>query len=257
MLASERRNYIIQKLNEFGSVRVNEIARGLQVSTETVRKDLAALEKEGLLRKEFGGAVATFSQGGERPVELRSMSMRTEKEWIARTALSLLPADGVVFVDSGSTLLSFAKIIPYCPRLTFITNSIPAMAPLVSSRNVAYLLGGEFNEITQSTTGFWASQNISSLDIDVAFLGNSGCAFRTGPCVKQSNDAQLKQDIIRHSKKVVVMFDHSKMSTNAICQYTTWDQIHVIITDVPLEPSLLEQIPDTTEILISEPAPPF
>lgn len=250
MLASERKKYILLKLEEFGSIRVNDIALELDVSSETIRKDLTALEREGLLKKEFGGAVNISSMGGVRSLELRSMLMYTEKEQIAQKALSLLPQKGIVFLDSGSTLLAFVKVIPHSPNLTFVTNSLPAVAPLVSNRNIVFFLGGEFNDITQSTAGFWAEQNISSLSIDVCFLGNSGCAFLTGPCVKQSTDAQLKRELILHSKKTVVMFDHSKLQTNAICQYTTWDKVDVIITDSPLDTVLLEQIPATTEIII-------
>ena len=178
--------------------------------------------------------------------------MQPEKDRIAQRALPLLPQKGIVFLDSGTTLLSMIKLIPYTPQVTFITNSFPAVAPLASNRNLVYLLGGEFNDITQSTTGFWAMQNINALSIDVAFLGNSGCASLYGPCVKHAAEAQLKQEIIQHSKKSIVMFDHSKHQTNAICQYTTWDKVDIIITDAPFESPLSETIPDTTKIIIAK-----
>ena len=101
MLASERRKFILLKLEELGSIRVNDIAQELGVSSETIRKDLTALEHEGQLRKEFGGAVTISSTGGMRSIELRSVLMQPEKDRIAQRALPLLPQKGIVFLDSA------------------------------------------------------------------------------------------------------------------------------------------------------------
>ena len=250
MLASERRNKLIQLTNTFGSVRAAEIAKTMGVSTETIRKDLVFLHEKGLLHKRFGGAVAV-NEFVEQPVDARSMENQDAKNRTAARAVDFIDGNNVIFIDSGSTLLCLARMFPNDRNLAVVTNSFKAVEYLVGADNSVFFVGGEVSGITMATSGFWSNFSLNTLKIDVAFLGSSGFQSHNGPCSKTFADIQFKMEVIKNSCRNIVLADSSKFTSNAIAQYAEWSAIDALITTEGAPEDLLEAIRSQTRVIIA------
>lgn len=248
-MALERQNKILQLINSNGSVRAADIAKAMDVSTETIRKDLVALHKRGLLVKKFGGAVAVH-EFGEQPVDARAMENQEAKNAIAARALDFIDGNSVIFIDSGSTLLCFAKAFPAGKGLALVTNSFKAVEYLVKSNNSVFFVGGEVSETTMATSGMWASYSLNTMKIDVAFLGTSGFQSHNGPCSKTFSDIQFKTEVLKNSRRTIVLADSSKFTTNAISMYAEWSDIDMLITSEGAPNELMEAVKAQTDVVV-------
>lgn len=249
MLITDRRNKILELVNAQGSIRVADLAKSLNVTTETIRKDLAYLSNQGLVQKKFGGALAVNDVTDRPPLE-REFEAWEEKTAIAQYAQNYISGNNVIFIDAGSTLLTFVKLLPPDLAITIVTNSFAAVDALAKSNNVVYFLGGEISNITMSTSGFWAINALNSIKIDVAFLGTSGFQSHNGPTSKQFSNAQIKKEIIRHSAQNIVLADNSKFVTNAVLQYADWSDIDALITDSKAPLDMVENLKKQTDVVL-------
>ncbi len=249
MIAMERQNKILQLINSNGSVRAADIAKAMDVSTETIRKDLVSLHKRGLLVKKFGGAVAVH-EFGEQPIDVRAMENHEAKSAIASRALDYIDGNSVIFIDSGSTLLCFARLFPASMGLALVSNSFKAVEYLVKSNNSVFFVGGEVSEATMATSGLWASHALNTMKIDVAFLGTSGFQSHNGPCSKTFSDIQFKTEVLKNSRKAIVLADSSKFTTNAISMYAEWSEIDLLITSEGAPNELMEAVKAQAEVIV-------
>ena len=249
MLITERRNKILELVNNQGSIRVADLAKSLDVTTETIRKDLAFLSSQGLVQKKFGGAIAVNDVTDRPPLE-REFEFWEEKSAIAQYAQSYIAGNNVIFIDSGSTMMTFVKYLPKDLEITIVTNSFSAVDHLVKTNNVVYFLGGEVSNVTMSTSGLWATNALNSIKIDVAFLGTSGFQSHNGPTSKQFVNAQIKKEIIAHSAQNIVLADNSKFVSNAVLQYASWREIDVLITDSKAPDELVQSLRKQTEVVV-------
>ena len=256
MIATERRNKLMSIIDTYGSVKVAEIAKIFNVSTETIRKDLKYLSAQGKVQKEFGGAVS-INETVEIPLDLRTQENTEVKRRIAVKALELLKDKNVVYIDSGSTLLQFANVLNMdetlvrYENLALVTNSFSVVEMLKKSLKNFYFLGGEVNLSSMSTSGFWANYALATLRMDVAFMGTSGFQSHTGPCVKSFADADFKKNVIQNSNMKVVLADSSKFTTNAIIQYANWEDIDIFITDEGAPEEAVDKIRKKTKVILA------
>ena len=250
MNVNDRRQAILEIINKEGQVRAVELASRLNVTGETIRKDLIYLSDKNLLRKNHGSA-QSISEFIERSVDARAQENAMFKREIARTALDQLNNCSVIFIDSGSTLMEMAKLLSKRPDLAIITNSFSIIQTLMDSENTIYFIGGEVASVTQSTSGFWAASELQSIRIDIAFLGTSGFQSHSGPCTKTFPDAQLKKEVLRNSNRIVVLADHTKFSTNAIVQFAEWKDIDLLITDNRVTQEQIATLEDAVDIVIT------
>ena len=146
--------------------------------------------------------------------------------------------------------MELAKIVPPQPQLIIISNSFSVVQALQNTGNTIYFIGGEVNPITQSTSGFWANNELSSIRIDIAFLGTSGFQSHTGPCTKIFSDAQFKKDVVKNSNKIIVLADHTKFSSNAIMQFADWTDVDLLISDSNVTPELSASLKDEVELVL-------
>lgn len=250
LLAAERRKQLVEMVNSNGSVRIGELAGLFGVSSETIRKDLIYLNDCGTLKKSFGGAVA-LSEYRERPVYSRSKENADKKALIARRALDFLTAGGVVFIDSGSTVLEAAKQFHAGMDIAVVTNSIAAMNVLANKGIDIHFVGGVFSDVTMATSGLWAVSALCTIKFDVALLGTSGFQSHSGPSVKTFPDAQVKQEVIKNSRKNIVLADSSKFMANAVVQYAQWLEIDALVTDEDAPEEDAKRISEATEIVLA------
>lgn len=250
-LVDDRRIKLVQMLNLSGSIRVRELAHHFGVTMETIRKDLLALEQQGLLQKRHGGAIA-LHETLERPVDIRSEENFEAKTRIAMAAIGYLHDNMSIMIDSGSTLLRFVEMIPQdLKNLQIITNSFAAANILLQQEHQICFIGGKLSATTMATSGFLASSALNLLGADIAFLGSSGFQSFRGPTVKDDADAQVKKDMIKNARRCIVLADDSKFTSNGFVQYADWSDIDLLITNRDAPEEALRQIRSKTETALT------
>ncbi|WP_019552759.1 DeoR/GlpR family DNA-binding transcription regulator [Propionispira raffinosivorans] len=230
LITAERRNNIAELIISNGSIKVGEVAKKFDVSTETIRKDLIYLDKIGVIKKSRGGALSSL-EIIEKPLEYRNTENFDLKNAIANKALSFVKNNSVIFIDAGSTTLCLAKLLYLKKGLTIITNSFSAANVLSNSQNIIHMSGGQLNNTTMALEGFGATNFLSKIKVDIAFLGSSGFKEHNGPTSIDFSDANVKQTMIDNSKLAVVLADSNKSRSTALVEYTSWKNIDYLVTD--------------------------
>src|SRR6266567_8038640 len=142
MYAEERLQFIVQRARLEGRVDVAALADGLNVTAETIRRDLTILERHGLLRRVHGGAIPVERLGFEPALATRDATMTAEKDRIAKAALAEVPAEGAILLDAGSTTGRLADALPVDRELTVVTHSLTIAMALSARPNLTLMLLG-------------------------------------------------------------------------------------------------------------------
>jgi DeoR family transcriptional regulator, fructose operon transcriptional repressor len=229
--ADQRKNHILDRLLSDGRVDATEVAESLGVTGETIRKDLIALERQGILRRVHGGAVPVQSLAFEPGVETRT-EFTTEKARIAAAALAHLPSEGSVLIDAGSTTAKLVEMFPGDRELTVYTNTIPlAMSLLTRPRLTVFTLGGRLRNKTFAEVDDWAVRALAEINVDVAFLGTNGISMTRGLTTPDPAEATVKRLMLDCAAKRVLLADHSKFGVVKGTKHGDLDDIDVLITD--------------------------
>jgi DeoR family transcriptional regulator, fructose operon transcriptional repressor len=234
--AAERQQRILDRARSDGRVEVAALAQELDVTPETVRRDLSVLERHGLLRRVHGGAMPLESLGFEPRLDVRQERYTAEKERIAKAAVEELPDEGTVLLDSGSTTQLLAEHLPYDRELTVVTNSV-AIAGIVAHReNLSlFLLGGRVRGRTLAAVGEWATHALEGISVDVAFVGTNGITVRRGLTTPDQDEALVKRTMVAVARRVIVLCDHSKFGTDHFAHVAPLDAVDTVITDTALD----------------------
>ena len=211
MLTQERYKVILEILEEKDAVTVTELAALVGTSESSIRRDLTVLDREGRLRKVYGGATATNRTEGalEDEVNVRNEHMAAEKELIGEYAAGLINNDDFVYVDSGTTT---ARLIDHIgpTKATFVTNGIIHAQKLLSKGFRAYMIGGRIKPVTASVVGAEGIRNLLKMNFTKAFMGANGIDITAGFTTPDSEEAMMKEKAIEKSFAVFVLADHSK-----------------------------------------------
>ena len=249
LLAKERQNEIIEYINSTGSAKIGELAEKFDVTKETIRRDLTHLQEIGAIERSHGGAplVSSFQP---IPIETRIGENDTVKYALCEKGIELIPEQGVIYLDAGSTMQCMSKLLSQKSGYTIVTNSINTTHFLNNGNNVAILTGGQLNPTNMSTEGFQTTNFINSIKFDIAFLGTSGFEQHNGPAVSEFTDAQIKQAIIPQAKTIVVISDSSKARLCSLVQYASWKDIDYFITDKDLPSDVYQTLSELTEVIL-------
>ncbi len=231
LFAVERRRIVLDLLKTHGRVDNTELSRRFGVTSESVRRDLVALEEEGLLVRVHGGAISRPSDDAVPDLTARTAQMVKEKRWIAASATDLIPASGAVFIDAGSTTMHMSEFLPAHEELTVVTNSLPlASALALRSAPTVKVLGGTVRN-TLAVVGPWALQSLASRHLDLAVIATTGVSVDHGFSTPSSAEADIKRAVIRAASKVVVLADHTKLGRKYFEQIGGIAEIDLLITD--------------------------
>ncbi|PWD52371.1 D-beta-D-heptose 1-phosphate adenosyltransferase [Serinibacter arcticus] len=242
MYAPERQHTILELARSQGRVEVGVLAETLQVTPETVRRDLTALERRGLVRRVHGGALPVERLGVEPTLERRMERSAEQKARIARRALEELPQDGTILLDAGSTTVALAELIPEHAELTVVTNSVAIAAALHQRSSVSiFLLGGRIRRRTGAAVGDWAEHALQDICVDVAFLGANGVDVHRGFTTPHDVEAATKRAFIAASRRAVVLADSSKAGIVSFHRFARPDDVDLWITDEALEVETAEE----------------
>lgn len=243
MYATERQQEILVRARLDGRVEVKDLAEGLDVTPETVRRDLTALERRGLLHRVHGGAIPVDRLGIEPAVADREGRMAGQKERIAKAALDELPDGGAVLLDAGTTTIRLAEMLPHDRELTVVTHSLPIATLLAARGNVTlHLLGGTVRGRTLAAVGTWAERAMADVYADVAFLGTNGLTVEHGLTTPDLVEAGVKRAMVAAARRVVVLADHTKVGRSDFAHVAPLAAVDTVITDLDLEPDLADEI---------------
>ena len=243
LLPHERHLRILEHTRSRSKVEVSALAEELDVTTETIRRDLAMLERQGQLRRVHGGAVHVERLGYEPSVDTRRGQHAAQKARIGRAARDLLPDGGSILVDGGTTTLELVRNLPADLRITAITNFLPAATLLAELPQVELLfLGGRLREVTGAAVGPWTLGALAELRIDVAFVGTNGITPEAGLTTPDQAEAEVKRAMISAAGRVVCLADHAKVGLSQLHRFARLDQVDTIVTDSGLEDSLVEEL---------------
>lgn len=250
MYAEERRRQIASLTAVEGRVNVTELSSRFNVTAETVRRDLAILDREGVVHRVHGGAVATQSfQTTEFPLDARRRSAQSAKNAIARAALAYLPSPGgSIFLDSGSTINTVAELIggrPGGARWSIVTNSLPSALQLASQNAPeVQLLGGTVRAITQAVVGATALRTLALMRADVAFIGTNALTLDHGLSTADSQEAAVKAAMVTNAHQVVVLCDSTKLGNDYLVSFAGIADIDVVITDSNAPQTYIDSLRD-------------
>ena len=234
MYAEERHQAIAQLVAQQGRATVSEVAASYGVTTETVRRDLAQLERAGLLRRVHGGAVSTAVRTVVEPgLSDRDSASTHQKDRIAVAALALLPHNGgSLLLDAGTTTARLAQLLPADRRLSIVTHAVPIAARLAGAPGITlHVVGGQVRGTTQAAVGTDAVRAFSDLRADVAFVGTNALTATHGLSTPNAEEAAVKRALVAAGRTVVVLADSSKLGREALVRFATIDQVDVLITD--------------------------
>lgn len=236
MYGSERRRLIMESLTASGRVTVAQLVSDLDVSAETVRRDLTQLETEGHLERTHGGAVPAVPGGRvERTLAARRAENVSAKASIGRAALRLLPANGgSALLDAGSTTSFLAEALPPGHGVSLITNSVPIADTLHrSGADDLHVLGGAVRGLTGACVGAGVLGALDAIRVDIALLGTNGLHPERGLTTQDPDEAAVKAAMCRSSRRVAVLADSSKFDHEFLVAFAGLDSIDVLVTDTP------------------------
>ncbi len=243
MYAPERHQAILAKARHAGRVEVRSLAEELDVTPETIRRDLTVLERRGLLHRAHGGAIPVDRLSVEPDVPHREAMLSEEKERIAQMALSEVPHGGSIILDAGTTTARLAALLPHDIELTVVTHSIPIAATLATRPNIQlHLLGGHVRPATLAMVGSWPEDALRTLSVDVAFLGINGLTPERGLTTPDLEEARIKTALVNAARRTVVLADHTKFGREDFAHVAPLSRIDTVITDSNIDNEHLLEI---------------
>lgn len=249
MLPTERRRQIIHKLEENDFLKLKSLQQYLDISMETLRRDVQQLVKDDLITKEYGGIRLKKENHGESLIEQRLDLNLDKKEMIAKKAIKEINDGDCIFLDSGSTTLQIAKNLDQHENLTIITNSIPVMLEIIDRGHTVISIGGKVRKSEHSITSFDFLFNFDRLNIEKAFICCSGIDFEHGITDYDLEEIQTRRKIISISKQKYLTADSSKIGkvvTGKICDF---EELDYLICDDDLTQDQKKQLNKKIELI--------
>lgn len=236
MYAEERQQLILARARSAGRVDVAALAAEFDVTYETVRRDLTALERHGVLRRVHGGAIPVERLGFEPAVATRDVVMTAEKERIAKAAIAEVPAEGAILLDAGTTTGRLAEQLPSDRTLTVVTNSLPIAMTLSTRTNITLMLvGGRLRGRTLAGVDDWALRALADTFVEVAFMATNGLSVERGLTTPDTSEAMVKRAAIGAARRVVLLADHTKVGNDHFARFGGLDEVDTFITDTGVD----------------------
>ncbi|AIJ15276.1 MULTISPECIES: DeoR/GlpR family DNA-binding transcription regulator [Streptomyces] len=237
MYAPERQQEILRLARDGGRVDVVSLAEEFQVTAETIRRDLKALDRAGLLRRVHGGAIPAGRLDFEPDLAERESTAADEKDRIARAALAELPAEGTLILDAGSTVARMAAAIPPDASLTVVTHSLPIAARLADHPGIQlHIVGGRVRHRTRAAVDAWALRAYGEIRADVAVVAANGFSVEHGLTTPDLAEAAVKRAALTAARRVVLLADSSKYAQEHFARFGALGDVDLLITDQGLTP---------------------
>lgn len=235
MLAIERKNKIFEILRKDGRVLVNNLSTMFGVTEETIRRDLEKLEKEGVAKKSYGGAILVENANVDLPYIVRKEAHVQGKEYIAEVISNLIEDGDRIMLDASSTAVFVARCLKNKKNLTVITNSIEILIELSEIDGwKIFSTGGTLREGSLSLVGYQAEKMISTYHVDKAIFSCKGIDMEKGITDSNEMDAHIKNLMIGSANRKILAVDSSKFGKISFTKIDDFKEIDLVVTD--LEP---------------------
>jgi DeoR family transcriptional regulator of aga operon/DeoR family myo-inositol catabolism operon transcriptional repressor len=245
MIVIQRRSKIKALLFEQRSVKVADLVREFDVSEETIRRDLNQLEREGLIKKNYGGAILTeeIENVSIQPVHQRKLLHYDEKSAIGKKAAELVEEHQIIIIDSGSTTWCMAKNLRHIPDLMVVTNGINVAEECSNNLDASvFLLGGKVVKKSMSLVGPQAEMELHKYSAHYVFLGASGFSLKKGFTSSDIYEAEIKRAMITAGQKVVILVDHSKFLRQGLVSFCSFQDVDMVITSDLTDPDTIKEM---------------
>ncbi|OPH59923.1 hypothetical protein BC351_18525 [Paenibacillus ferrarius] len=243
MLAPERHRLILLELESKGQVTVVELKSLLQVSLDTVRRDLERLEQEDKIKRVHGGAVSKREDVATNQAFFkRKITQNERKQELAMYAVELVKEYQAVSLNAGTTNIEVAKrLAARFEKLTVITNSLRIADILAQKKGFTVIIpGGYLNHEEFSLYGRSIEEEIMNFNIDLAFISINAISLEKGLTDFRQGEAEVINAMLKSAKRKVVVADSSKFETVSYLNISGLDQIDSIVTDSLMDSGLLE-----------------
>ncbi|WP_407429472.1 DeoR/GlpR family DNA-binding transcription regulator [Arcticibacter sp.] len=249
MRKEDRHKLILREINLHNKVLSTDLSTLLDVSDDTVRRDLKELAESGLILKVHGGAASkSFVAPFNSQNEVYAVS---EKQKIAEKTISLIKNNMVILTEGGTTILELAKMIPDNLKVTFFTISPQVAITLSDHTNLDVItIGGKLNKNANLHIGSIVVNQLSEIKVDLCLLGANAFSIQDGLSDMDWEVVQVKKAIIRSAKKVAILTISEKLNTVQRIKICDFNQVNYLITELPSDsPSLVAYRNDGLKLL--------
>lgn len=231
--AASRHQTIIRLINGGSGMSISAIAETFGVSTETIRRDLVALERGGSLQRVYGGAIPS---GREAALDERMNMERAEKQAIGDLVAAMIQPDQWMFMTGGSSVLAVAQAMRNGPPVTVMTN-MPAIGEALQAglRHKVILTGGEYDYNGKTLLGDEVFEAIKNCSFDLSIIGVYGLDAEYGLVERTKHNMRLKNRLAAQSRACVYVADHTKIGAVGRYRSIPFAEIETFVTDKPLE----------------------
>lgn len=234
----QRKQIIVQTVDQRGSIDVGELAELLQTSEMTVRRDLVQLAASGLIYRTRGGAMKVSLATDQFRFDNKAAVNADRKDYICQLAANEIQEGDVIFLDCGSTVFRMCQFIRN-KRITVVTNSLPILAELLSSDVSINLVGGEVDKERQAVHGLIAEEHMARYRANRAFIGVDGISLQNGLSANSEKEASTATAMARQTDKVYLLCDSSKLETNKYLYFAPLSLFDVLVTDNEAQPDMM------------------
>jgi DeoR family transcriptional regulator, aga operon transcriptional repressor len=232
MLIDERRQHILELIQNRGRALVSDLSEQLNISQITIRKDLDYLQSKGVIQRSHGGALRIQSSALIDPTlqEKQKRNFR-EKERIAAAATKMIEEGQCIILDSGTTTTAVAQGLKHFKQLTVITNAVNIAAELAGTEVEVILVGGTMRKNSFSLVGPLAEDNLEEMHADILFLGVDGFDLEVGITTPNFLESRVNRAMVKAARQVVAVCDSSKFGRRSLSRIVPPGTIHHVITD--------------------------
>ena len=243
MLKKERQAYILHQVNLHNKVLSSSLCQDINVSEDTIRRDLQELAEEGKVIKVHGGALSQSFNEVHFPSD--AVYSQNQKKKIALKAISLINNGMFVLTSGGTTILEMARLLPPQLKATFISGAIPAILEYMHHPNIdVVLVGDRISKNSKITVGTEAIAKIKQVRADICFLGTNAIDMQHGVTENDWEVVLLKKAMIESSQKVVCLAIAEKVNTFQPLQIAPLEKIDILITELPPDDPILKPYVD-------------
>ncbi|MDP0501835.1 MAG: DeoR/GlpR family DNA-binding transcription regulator [Verrucomicrobiota bacterium JB022] len=242
MLTPERHRAILRILAEDGKVTITDLVERLDISPATARRDASALAASGKALRSHGGLLPARYLRQEPHYRAKAQRWADQKERLAQKAAAIIPHEGNIFVDGGTTCLEVGKLLLDRTDLRIFTNSIPLLSLADESRAALTAIGGEVRRVSMAMTGALAQAWLSHLRFDFVVVGASGFSADHGAYTTEIHEAAVKSEVLRRATGRMLVAEAEKLNQPTAVHFAPWCSFSHFISGKAVPPEVRRSI---------------
>lgn len=240
MLPQERYEKILEILESDGIVKVNDIMAKFNVSIETARRDFAYMEKSGLLKRIYGGALPVKKTSIELSYDKRKKISPEEKKAIGKKCSEFIYDNDTILLDIGTTALEVARHIKNKKNLTVITNSYLIINELIDTNVRIFVLGGYLRNNEGSMSGPISLFGLEQFNVDKAIIGAGGITINNGISDYHVEEAIVRRRMTEKAQKIIVVAEPTKFLIDSFANVCPIENVDMIITSWKIDANIVK-----------------